>query len=52
MSLRLSTVIMRTCPHSIIAIGPAKYNELYEKFRNLNKLLPGGIARAIENVSK
>src|SRR5579862_812435 len=37
MSLRLSTIIMRTCPHSIIAIGPAKYNELYEKFRNLNK---------------
>jgi ribonuclease HIII len=49
-SLRLSTVIMRTCPHSIIAIGPAKYNELYEKFRNLNKLLAWGHARAIENV--
>jgi ribonuclease HIII len=41
---------MRTCPHSIIAIGPAKYNELYEKFRNLNKLLAWGHARAIENV--
>lgn len=49
-SLRLSTVIARTCPHSIIAIGPAKYNELYEKFRNLNKLLAWGHARAIENV--
>ena len=50
MSLRLSTIIMRTCPHSVIAIGPAKYNELYEKFRNLNKLLAWGHARAIENV--
>ena len=38
------------CPHSVIAIGPAKYNELYEKFRNLNKLLAWGHARAIENV--
>src|ERR1044072_1761059 len=50
MSLRLSTIIMRTCPHSIVAIGPAKYNELYAKFRNLNKLLAWGTARAIENV--
>lgn len=49
-SLRLSTVIMRTCPHAIVAIGPAKYNELYLKFRNLNKLLAWGHARAIENV--
>ncbi len=49
-SLRLSTIIQRVCPHSIIAIGPAKYNELYEKFRNLNKLLAWGHARAIENV--
>ena len=49
-ALRLSTVIMRTCPHSVIAIGPAKYNELYLKFRNLNKLLAWGHARAIENV--
>jgi ribonuclease HIII len=50
MSLRLAGIIKRTCPHSIIAIGPAKYNELYEKFRNLNKLLAWGHARAIENV--
>jgi ribonuclease HIII len=50
MSLRLSTIIQRTCPHSVVAIGPAKYNELYLKFRNLNKLLAWGHARAIENV--
>ncbi len=49
-SLRLSTIIMRTCPHSVVAIGPAKYNELYAKFQNLNKLLAWGHARAIENV--
>lgn len=50
MALRLSDIIRRTCPHAVIAIGPAKYNELYEKFRNLNKLLAWGHARSIENV--
>jgi ribonuclease HIII len=49
-ALRLSDVIRRTCPHSIVSIGPAKYNELYTKFRNLNKLLAWGHARALENV--
>lgn len=49
-ALRLALQIKQTCPHEIIAIGPAKYNELYGKFRNLNKLLAWGHARAIENV--
>ncbi len=49
-ALRLAIKIKQTCPHTIIAIGPAKYNELYEKFRNLNKLLAWGHARAIENL--
>lgn len=46
----LATKIRATCPHSVICIGPAKYNELYAKFRNLNHLLAWGHARAIENV--
>ena len=33
-----------------VSIGPAKYNELYEKFGNLNKLLGWGHARVIENL--
>src|ERR1700736_5409711 len=33
-----------------VLIGPAKYNELYEKFGNLNSLLGWGHARAIENL--
>ena len=36
--------------HEVIAIGPAKYNELYEKFGNLNSLLGWGHARVIENL--
>src|SRR5436309_8781508 len=49
-ALRLADQIKRHCPHSVIAIGPAKYNELYEKFRNLNRLLAWGHVRAIENL--
>jgi len=49
-SLFLASKIRAICPHSIIAMGPAKYNELYAKFKNLNSLLAWGHARAIENV--
>lgn len=49
-ALKLAGVIKATCPHEVISIGPAKYNELYEQFKNLNKLLAWGHARAIENV--
>ena len=37
-------------PHAIVAIGPEKYNELYAKIRNLNKMLAWGHARVIENI--
>ena len=33
-----------------VLIGPARYNDLYEKFGNLNKLLGWGHARVIENL--
>ena len=33
-----------------VLIGPARYNELYEKFGNLNRLLGWGHARVIENL--
>src|SRR6516164_2231394 len=33
-----------------VLIGPTKYNELYEKFDNLNRLLGWGHARVIENL--
>ena len=49
-SLALSDKIRAVCPHAIVSIGPTKYNELYAKIGNLNKLLEWGHARAIENV--
>jgi len=33
-----------------VLIGPTKYNDLYEKFSNLNRLLGWGHARVIENL--
>ncbi|HET9419050.1 MAG TPA: ribonuclease HIII [Chthoniobacterales bacterium] len=36
--------------HETVLIGPAKYNELYAKFANLNALLGWGHARVIENL--
>lgn len=48
-ALELSRRIKAVCPHAIVAIGPAKYNELYERTPNLNKLLSWGHAQAIEN---
>ena len=36
--------------YSIVFILPEKYNELYQKMKNLNSLLAWGHARAIENI--
>jgi len=48
--LEMAPDIKTICPHSIIAIGPKKYNELYAKIRNLNRLLAWGHAKALENL--
>src|SRR3989475_4907652 len=48
----LAQTIRRTANGVIenVLIGPQKYNELYQKFGNLNKLLGWGHARVIENL--
>src|SRR5205807_4524632 len=48
----LAQLIRKTASGLIetVLIGPQKYNELYEKFGNLNKLLGWGHARVIENL--
>jgi len=47
---RLSKSIRGLCQFSLVVMGPEKYNELYGKFKNLNRLLAWGHARAIENM--
>ena len=48
--LELAPDIRLLCPHSLVAIGPQRYNELYAKIKNLNRLLAWGHARALENL--
>jgi len=42
--------IRSVCVYSVVVIGPEKYNLLYNKMKNLNKLLAWGHARVIENI--
>lgn len=48
--LKLAWLIKANSIHSVVVIGNEKYNELYAKFNNLNKLLAWGHARVIENI--
>ena len=48
--LEMAPDIRQVCRHSVVAIGPKRYNELYEKIKNLNRLLAWGHARALENI--
>ncbi len=42
--------IRSSCIYSVVVIGPEKYNLLYQKMKNLNRLLAWGHARVIENI--
>ncbi len=46
----LASLIKKGYTHSVVAIGPEKYNELYTKLRNLNRLLAWAHSRVIENI--
>ena len=48
--MKFAAEIRNSAPHSVVVIMPEKYNQLYNSFKNLNKLLAWGHARAIENV--
>jgi ribonuclease HIII len=48
--LTIAAELERRYQHSVIVIGPEKYNTLYKQIKNLNKLLGWGHARAIENL--
>jgi ribonuclease HIII len=47
---QIAELLKRGYKHSIVAIGPEKYNQLYEKLRNLNRILAWAHARTIENI--
>ncbi len=46
----LSDSIKEICPNSVVSIGPERYNELYSRLRNLNRILGWAHARVIENL--
>jgi ribonuclease HIII len=48
--IALSKVIRASCPNEIVKITPRRYNQLYAKVGNLNKMLAWAHARAIENL--
>lgn len=48
--LTLASEIRKNSVYSTIHITPKKYNELYNKFKNLNKMLAWAHATVIENV--
>ncbi|MCP4583417.1 MAG: ribonuclease HIII [candidate division Zixibacteria bacterium] len=47
---KLAASIKNLCPFNLIVIGPDKYNQLYAKMKNLNRLLAWAHAKAIENL--
>lgn len=49
----LAKVIRTTqgAANSVVEIGPERYNQMYEKIGNLNRLLAWGHARVIENLA-
>lgn len=49
LSDNIKRVSGRDC-FNIVVINPPRYNELYEKFGNLNKLLAWGHAKVLENI--
>ncbi len=48
--ISVAAALRRRLTHDIVVVNPEKYNQLYEKIRNLNKLLGWGHARVIENI--
>lgn len=46
----IAASLQKNFQHSVVVVGPEKYNQLYKKIKNLNRLLGWGHARAIENL--
>lgn len=50
--LKLAAKLKTVCKTSVVRIFPKRYNEMYQTFHNLNKLLAWGHAAAIETLVK
>jgi ribonuclease HIII len=48
--LAMAEEIRALCPNFVVPIGPKRYNELYNKIHNLNRLLGWGHAWTLENM--
>ena len=48
--LVMAEEIKSLCPHFVVPIEPKRYNELYAKVKNLNRLLAWGHAWTLENM--
>ncbi len=46
----LAGQIKASTVHSVVTIGPGRYNELYREMKNLNRILAWGHARVLENL--
>ena len=50
--LELEKTIKSTAAFEVVTVNPKKYNELYNSFKNLNRLLAWGHATVLENLLK
>jgi ribonuclease HIII len=48
--LAMAEEIKALCPHFVVSVEPKRYNELYAKVQNLNRLLAWGHAWTLENM--
>jgi ribonuclease HIII len=48
---RIEREIAKVCPAKWVSIGPARYNELYERLRNVNAILAWAHARVIKDLA-
>jgi ribonuclease HIII len=49
---KIASEITKTCPAKWVTIGPPRYNELYERLRNVNAILAWAHGRVIKDLAQ